>query len=57
MTASCMPLQQAADVTPSQSERHMAVHEAQLAEAKAEEQLYIDDEKFASLQEEVEEKT
>lgn len=46
-----------ADLTPAQSKRQIEVHEAQRAEAKAEEQLYIDDEKFASLQEEVEEKT
>ena len=46
-----------ADMTPSQSQRHMEVHQAQAAEAKEEEKLYIDDEKFASLQEEVEEKT
>eukprot|EP01043_Picozoa_sp_COSAG02_P038794 COSAG02_NODE_3017_length_7545_cov_4.558286_8_plen_45_part_00 len=44
-------------MTPSQSQRQMEVHEAQRAQAKEEEQLYIDDEKFASLQEEVEEKT
>ena len=35
----------------------MEVLEAQRVEAQEEERLYIDDEKFASLQEEVEEKT
>ena len=46
-----------ADLTPSQSQRQIEVLQAQRAEAQEEERLYIDDEKFASLQEEVEEKT
>ena len=50
-----MPQSANAEQTPSQ--RQIEVHEAQRAEAQEEERLYIDDEKFASLQEEVEEKT